>query len=166
MVIGANCSTTVAMSSVVITLIIPALGAVWTLAAGALSIGVLIAISWGLFAGPGLLLDVTYPALASFSLFLLLSYLNYTREERRRRQVRTAFAQYLAPSVVAEVAEHPERLRLGGENRELSILFCDVRGFTTLAERLSEEPERLTQLLTRLLTPVTETILDHRGTIA
>ena len=153
------------LTMALITLIIPALGAAWTLAAGALSIAILVAISWGLFAGSGLLLDVTYPALASFSLFLLLSYLNYTREEQRRRQVRTAFAQYLAPSVVAEVAEHPDRLRLGGENRELSILFCDVRGFTTLAERLSEQPERLTQLLTRLLTPVSETILNHRGTI-
>ena len=161
---GAEIALT-ALAMTFIVLVVPALGAVWTLVVGALSAAVLWAISWGLFIGLGMLLDVTYPALASFLLFLLLSYLNYSREERGRRQVRSAFAQYLAPSVVAELAEHPERLQLGGENRELSVLFCDIRGFTTLAERLNEDPQRLTQLLTRLLTPVTETILSHRGTI-
>ncbi|MFQ5972191.1 MAG: CHASE2 domain-containing protein [Alphaproteobacteria bacterium] len=162
--LGAELALTLVVSLIIIVLV-PALGAGWTLVSGALVVAGLVAASLYLLAAHGVLLDVTFPAFASFSLYLLLSALNYLREEGRRRQVRQAFAQYLAPSVVTQLADHPERLKLGGENKELSILFCDARGFTSIAERYGHDPQGLTQLITRLLTPLTNVVLAHGGTI-
>jgi adenylate cyclase len=77
--------------------------------------------------------------------------------------VRSAFGRYVSPAVVEQLAQHPEALRLGGETREMSLLFCDVRGFTTISEQL--DPEALTRLVNRFLTPMTRVILEHGGTI-
>ncbi len=109
------------------------------------------------------LIDPVTPTLGIFTVFGLSSVLGQLSEESQKRQVRSAFGHYLAPAMVEELSTHPERLRLGGEMRELSFLFCDVRGFTTLSERM--EPEELTRLVNRLLTPLTEVILETRGTI-
>ncbi len=76
-----------------------------------------------------------------------------------------AFSQYLSPVLVERLAERPEQLNLGGERRELTVIFCDVRGFTTIAERLKDDPERLTTLMNRLITPLSEAVLAEGGTI-
>ncbi len=91
--------------------------------------------------------------------------LDYARERRARREIEKAFGQYLAPEVVERLARDPSALRLGGERRTLTILFADVRGFTTLAERMKDDPERLTSLVNRLLGPLSEAVLAERGTI-
>ncbi len=109
------------------------------------------------------LIDPVTPALGVLTMFLLSSVLGHLSEESQKRRVRRAFGHYLAPALVEELSADPERLQLGGEMRELSFLFCDVRGFTTLSERL--EPEQLTRLVNRLLTPLTDVILGRRGTI-
>ena len=82
-----------------------------------------------------------------------------------RRAVSHAFSRYLSPDLVAQLAHDPSALKLGGERRNLTILFCDVRGFTSLSERLKDEPERLTTLINRLLDPLSEAILAEGGTI-
>jgi class 3 adenylate cyclase len=79
--------------------------------------------------------------------------------------VRGAFKQYLAPELVDELAKHPERLRLGGEQRTMTIMFCDVRGFTTISEQYKADPQGLTALVNRLLTPMTDVVLGCKGTI-
>jgi adenylate cyclase len=89
----------------------------------------------------------------------------FAREMRARRAIERAFAQYLAPEMVARLAREPSALKLGGERRTLTILFADVRGFTTLAETMADEPERLTALLGRLLEPLSEAVLSRGGTI-
>lgn len=91
--------------------------------------------------------------------------IDYARERRMRRAVSDAFSRYLSPELVAQLALDPSSLKLGGERRNLTILFCDVRGFTTLSERLKDEPERLTALINRLLDPLSEAILAEGGTI-
>jgi adenylate cyclase len=91
--------------------------------------------------------------------------LDYAQERRSRRQVTRAFSQYLAPALVEQLARDPDKLKLGGEKRVLSILFCDVRGFTTISEQLKDDPEQLTTLINRLLTPLSDIVLAHRGTI-
>src|SRR5262249_52849253 len=87
----------------------------------------------------------------------------YRDEQRRRRQVRAAFGRYVSPAVVARLAEDPGRLVLGGETRMLSIMFCDVRGFTSLAERF--DAQGLTRFMNEYLTGMTDAVLAHGGTI-
>ncbi len=82
-----------------------------------------------------------------------------------RRRVSEAFSRYISPELVAQLARNPASLRLGGERRNLTVLFCDVRGFTSLSERLKDWPERLTALVNRLLDPLSGAILAEAGTI-
>ncbi|MGJ7037897.1 adenylate cyclase [Shinella sp. BE166] len=91
--------------------------------------------------------------------------LDYAEERRRRREIVRAFSQYLSPALVERLARDPSQLKLGGERRTLSILFCDVRGFTTIAETMKDDPEQLTTLINRLLTPLSDIVLKHGGTI-
>jgi adenylate cyclase len=89
--------------------------------------------------------------------------INYATEGRQRRYLKSAFRQYLSPAVIEELIAHPERLRLGGERRELSIFFSDLQGFTSLSEALS--PEDLTSVLNEYLSAMTDIIQDTGGTI-
>jgi adenylate cyclase len=100
-------------------------------------------------------------ALATSAAMVLL--FRYWVVDRDGRRMRMAFRQYLAPELVAELAAHPERLRLGGEMRLMTILFCDLRRFTTLAEGM--DVRTLTSFLNSFLSPMTEIILAHKGTI-
>jgi adenylate cyclase len=105
------------------------------------------------------------PAVAALAVFGTRFGLDYARERQLRRTVSEAFSRYLSPDLVAQLARDPSALKLGGERRNLSILFCDVRGFTTLSEKLKDEPERLTALINRLLDPLSEAVLAEGGTI-
>jgi adenylate cyclase len=105
------------------------------------------------------------PAAAALAVFGARFGLDYARERQLRRTVSEAFSRYLSPDLVAQLARDPSSLKLGGERRNLSILFCDVRGFTTLSEKLKDEPERLTTLINRLLDPLSEAVLAEGGTI-
>lgn len=89
--------------------------------------------------------------------------LNYAVEGRQRRFIRQAFQQYLSPAVIEHLVERPDALSLGGETRELTLLFSDVQGFTGISEALT--PEELTTLLNEYLSAMTEIILDEGGTI-
>nr|WP_312858711.1 adenylate/guanylate cyclase domain-containing protein [Rhizobium sp. G21] len=106
---------------------------------------------------------------ASLAVFVAIqagqAMIDYAQERKSRQRITKAFAQYLAPELVHQLARDPSRLRLGGEKRELSILFCDVRGFTTIAEQLKDDPEQLTTLINRLLTPLSDIVLARGGTI-
>ncbi|MCK8782353.1 adenylate/guanylate cyclase domain-containing protein [Rhizobium sp. NTR19] len=105
------------------------------------------------------------PSLAFIGIAVAQAGLDYAQERKNRRQITRAFSQYLAPALVEELARDPSKLKLGGEKRELSILFCDVRGFTTISEQLKNDPQQLTTLINRLLTPLSEIVLSHGGTI-
>jgi adenylate cyclase len=89
--------------------------------------------------------------------------LSHRQTERRQREIRQAFSRYMSPHMVAELARHPEKLKLGGEIKLITIMFCDIRGFTTLSEGLSAA--ELGQLINDFLTPMTEVITSHQGTI-
>ncbi|MCY4503395.1 MAG: adenylate/guanylate cyclase domain-containing protein [Alphaproteobacteria bacterium] len=130
---------------------------------GGLTVGIVWAGSWLAFDQAGLLFDPLYPTLSMVLVYLLASSFQYFIGERERRRVRTAFSRYLAPSIVERLAEHPEDLKLGGENRELTVMFCDIRGFTAIAEGMLAE--ELTQLVNRFLTPMSQEILEAKGTI-
>src|SRR5258708_25074298 len=95
----------------------------------------------------------------------ILVYANCSPEESQRRQIRSAFGQSLSPAVVEQVARDPSRLKLGGEHRNMTFLFSDIRGFTAISERYKDDPGSLTLLINRYMTPMTNRILDHKGTI-
>ncbi len=88
---------------------------------------------------------------------------NYATEGRQRRFLKQAFRHYLSPHVVEKLLEDPDRLRLGGERRELTIFFSDLRGFTTISEGL--DPEKLTTLLNEFLSAMTDIVMEEEGTL-
>ncbi|MBD2747816.1 adenylate/guanylate cyclase domain-containing protein [Microvirga sp. BT688] len=121
--------------------------------------------AWALLRFGRLWAPPALPAAAALAVFGARFGLDYARERHLRRTVSEAFSRYLSPDLVAQLARDPSALKLGGERRNLSILFCDVRGFTTLSEKLKDEPERLTTLINRLLDPLSEAVLAEGGTI-
>jgi adenylate cyclase len=132
---------------------------------GALLIAGLIGFSLYLFAEHNLLIDFTYPLISSWLIYLVLTFVNYFREQKQRQQIRSAFGYYLSPHMVEQLASAPEKLVLGGEERRMTILFSDVRGFTTISEHYKDDPQGLTRLMNRFLTPLTNAIIDRKGTI-
>jgi adenylate cyclase len=101
-------------------------------------------------------------ALATFAVVLY----RYGFVDAQRRFVQMAFRYYLAPDLVNTLAAHPERLQLGGETRMLSIMFSDIRGFTSISESFKANPQGLSRLINRgFLSPMTHLIMDRHGTI-
>jgi adenylate cyclase len=143
----------------------PILPAAIVLALGALLIVGLAGMSWYFFVEHNLLIDFTYPLISSWLIYLVLTFVNYFREQRQRQQIRSAFGFYLSPALVEQLAKSPERLVLGGEERRMTILFSDVRGFTTISEHYKDDPQGLTHLMNRFLTPLTNAIIERKGTI-
>ncbi|WP_176439240.1 CHASE2 domain-containing protein [Puniceibacterium sediminis] len=90
---------------------------------------------------------------------------DYAHERRLRATVTTAFGRYLSPALVERLAQDPSALKLGGEKRHITVMFCDLRGFTAISEAMKDDPEGLTRLVNRLLTPIADAILEHDGTI-
>lgn len=121
--------------------------------------------SWMLLAEARLYVAPVGPALAFALVAAGQGARDYAAERRQRREITRAFRQYLSPVLVERLASDPGLLRLGGERRTLSILFTDVRGFTTIAEGMKDDPERLTTLVNRLLNPLSRVVLEHGGTI-
>ncbi|MBX4957377.1 CHASE2 domain-containing protein [Rhizobium lentis] len=105
------------------------------------------------------------PTVAYISVVFGQAAFDFAEERRNKRQITRAFAQYISPDLVKRLSSDPTQLKLGGERRTLSVLFSDVRGFTTIAETLKDDPEQLTGLINRLLTPLSDVVMDHGGTI-
>jgi adenylate cyclase len=143
----------------------PLFGPVTLVAVGALFATLLIGTSWYFYTQHRLLIDFTYPLLSTTSIYLTLIFTSFVREQRQRKQIRTAFAQYMSPALVEQLAQSPEKLVLGGEEREMTIMFSDVRGFTTISESYKNDPQGLTALMNRFLTPLTNAILERKGYI-
>jgi adenylate cyclase len=143
----------------------PLFGPVSLVAVGALFASLLVGTSWYFYTQHRLLIDFTYPLLSTTSIYLTLIFTSFVREQKQRRQIRSAFGQYLSPALVEQLAQAPEKLVLGGEEREMTIMFSDVRGFTTISESFKHDPQGLTKLMNRFLTPLTNAILARKGTI-
>jgi adenylate cyclase len=121
--------------------------------------------SWFFYSQHKLLLDFTYPLMSTTAIYATLVFASFVREQSQRRQIRSAFGQYISPALVEQLTQSPEKLVLGGESREITIMFSDVRGFTTISETYKDDPQGLTRLMNRLLTPLTNAILARKGTI-
>ncbi|MEW9922231.1 CHASE2 domain-containing protein [Marimonas sp. MJW-29] len=156
---------TVFLLGLVIIVLIPKMGAAFVLVLTGSLIGGYVLISYLAFQNERVLLDPTYPAFSAVVLAIFMSTMNYLREERERQRIRSAFGQYVSPDLVAQLSDNPERLILGGERRPLTILFSDVRGFTTISESFKDDPAGLTQLMNQFLTVLSDGILSFGGTI-
>jgi adenylate cyclase len=143
----------------------PMLPASIVIVLGGCLIAGLIGLSLYLFVEHNLLIDFTYPLMSSWLIYLVLTFVNYFREQKQRRQIRSAFGYYLSPHMVEQLARSPEKLVLGGEERRMTILFSDVRGFTGISEHYKDDPQGLTRLMNRFLTPLTNAIIERKGTI-
>lgn len=119
--------------------------------------------SWYAFTDLRLLFDPVIPSIVLVATYLVETLRQFMLAEREKKQVRDAFSRYMSPALVEKLAANPKALKLGGEMREMTILFSDIRGFTTLSEKYTAE--ELTRLINRFLTPMTDTILQLRGTI-
>ncbi len=132
-------------------------------AIGAVLVGLLWGAGFLLFAQAGYLFDPIYPTLAALVFSAASTTYFYQRTEHQRASIKQAFSQYVAPDVVRQLTAHPERLKLGGEVRELTVLVCDIRNFSSIAERMNAE--ELTAFINSFLTPLSDIIIDTGGTI-
>jgi adenylate cyclase len=127
----------------------------------ALTIGV----SWYSFTYLRVLIDYTFPLISSLMIYSALVCTNYVAVSADRHRIRSAFSQYISPALVEQLAKSPEKLTLGGEQRDLTVLFSDVRGFTAISELYRDDPQGLTALMNSLFTPLTNDIIERKGTI-
>jgi adenylate cyclase len=122
-------------------------------------------VSWYCFSFLDLLIDYTFPLISSLLVYAVLVCTNYVTVSADRYRIRSAFSQYISPDLVEQLAQSPEKLTLGGEQRELTVLFSDVRGFTAISESYKDDPQGLTALINQLFTPLTRDIMERHGTI-
>jgi adenylate cyclase len=108
-------------------------------------------------------LNMVYPLLTLAATYTALTAYYYVTEQRQRKRVKETFRQYVAPLVVEEMLKDPRRLRLGGEERMLTVLFSDLEGFTSYSERYS--PQEMAEMLGEYYNRVTEQVFVHRGTL-
>ncbi|HLL31118.1 MAG TPA: adenylate/guanylate cyclase domain-containing protein, partial [Allosphingosinicella sp.] len=150
-------------AGLLLALSLPSLGALpGALLAGGL-MGAAGAGSWFAFKERSLLVDPSAPILALLSCYLVVTLFTYLREEKQRRYIHGAFDRYLSPELVKRITDDPGRLELGGEVREMTVLFCDIRGFSRISEQMG--PQEIIRFLIAFLTPMTDILLARRATI-
>ena len=156
---------TAVLFGLLVIVMAPLFGPITLVVLGAVFATTLIGTSWYYYAQHRQLIDFTYPLMSTTAIYLTLIFSSFVREQAQRKQIRGAFAQYMSPVLVEQLAQSPEKLVLGGEEREMTIMFSDVRGFTTISESYKHDPQGLTALMNRFLTPLTNAILARKGYI-
>ena len=121
--------------------------------------------SWYAYHGHLWLLDVTAVASGTIVVALHAYGVKFVSEFLQKQQIKKQFGTYLSPDLVAQLQRQPELLRLGGDSTELSIMFTDVRGFTTISEHYGKDVQGLTRIMNRYMTAMTKKILENRGTL-
>jgi adenylate cyclase len=154
-----------ALFGIVLVFLVNKLGAGWSAFVAAASIAGAFGASWYAYIQFNWLTDPVTPTATVLAIFLTATIINYLRTEAEKKYVRGAMAQYMSPALVEKIAENPGLLKLGGETRNMTFLFCDVRGFTTISEQFKTNPQGLTRLINRFLTPLTDVIMANEGTI-
>ncbi len=139
-----------------------ALGIVSSLAVLAFGVVAYTVISWVAFEY-GFILNTIYFYLAWILAFVAAYLFKYFTEARMARQTEQAFSKYVSSAVVKKILENPKSLKLGGEKKEMTVLFSDIAGFTTLSEKAT--PEKLVEQLNEYLDAMTVIIMDHEGTV-
>ncbi len=142
-------------------LIIPRLRAVTGIFFALLILSIFVAVNVFIFSKFNVWLNLIYPALTMAVIYLAITVYHYIKEEQEKKKIRGAFQYYLTASVINEMLKDPTKLKLGGDKKDLSVLFSDIRGFTTISEKLT--PEELVHLLNEYLTAMTDVVFKHDG---
>jgi len=153
----------IALIGIVLTYTLPMLSALYSTLVTLVSIIILIASNFYAWTSAQLVLPIAAPVLLVILLFALQMTYGFFVESRGKRQLAHLFGQYVPPELVDEMSKKMDDINLDGEMRDMSVLFSDVRGFTTISESL--EPRELTSYINAFLTPITQVIHDNRGTI-
>ena len=112
-----------------------------------------------------MLYDFTWPLFTIFTTWSAATFVRFVQENKTKKLIKNQFEHYLAPSIVKLLQKNPNKLQLGGDTRELSILFSDLRDFTTLSEQFKSNPQELTDLINKYLTPMTGCVIENNGTV-
>ena len=118
-----------------------------------------------LFANNKILFDITFNVIAAIIIYMHIYSVKYIAEFLQKQQIKKQFGTYLSPDLVAQLQRQPELLQLGGTEQELSIMFTDVRGFTTISEHYGRDVQGLTTIMNRYMTVMTKSILENKGTL-
>jgi adenylate cyclase len=145
----------------IIGFVVPRLKAVTGIFAFLVAIGAFIAINLFVFFRFNIWMNLTYPLLTMIAIYFGVTIYRYVTEEREKKKIRGAFQYYLTASVINEMLKDPTKLKLGGDKKDLSVLFSDIRGFTTISEKLT--PEELVHLLNEYLTAMTDIVFKYDG---
>ena len=148
---------------VIIAFSMPRLRALVGAAIVVVGVGAVLTASWLAFKDHGLLLDPVFLSLGIILPHIVGTTASFYREERARAYIRNAFDRYLSPELVARIARDPGQLELGGEERDMTVLFCDIRSFSAISEKLG--PQQIIQFLIEFLTPMTDILLGRKATV-
>jgi len=143
--------------------LLPFIPIAWTAVVGAIAAAGMGFVSWNAFTRHGVLIDPIAPSVTAGFVFLAGVGQLYGQKRRQVNEIQSAFGRYVSPAVVARLTENPERLRLGGEKRRLTLMFCDIRSFTTLYEGFTAV--ELSTFLNEYQSPMTDIILGEEGTV-
>ncbi len=143
--------------------VIPRLSAVKAIAAAVVLLVLYFLGNQALFVKSGLWVNLVYPLITVVLAYTSLTVYHYLTEERERKKIRGAFSYYVSNSVVNEMLKDPDKLKLGGEKKDLSVLFSDIRSFTSISEGMT--PEDLVHLLNEYLTVMTDIVFKYDGTL-
>ncbi len=149
--------------SLVIIAVIMLTGPLISFLVGAVLLAGVVGASWWAFVAKGVLVDPSFPLLGTFIIYTLMIFLRFVVTDADKRKIRAAFGTYVDPKLLAQIEKSGSKLRLGGETRDLSIMFCDVRNFTTVSEDFT--PPNLVAMLNTLFGALGACITEQFGTI-
>lgn len=151
------------LGGVALVLIVPTAGPLRSGILGILILGGLFYGSWYAYENKQMLFDPVYPAAALLIVYLVTSTVSFVVTEAEKSHINGAFSRYLSPDMVARIADNPDSLTLGGENRDMTLLFSDIRSFSKISEGMT--PGELTSFINRYLTPMTEILMSNKATV-
>jgi adenylate cyclase len=154
-----------AIFGLLMILVVPRTAVKWTIPLYMVIIGGTIYGHYWLFSNQMVLFDASYFVLAGSLVYFQLVFNNFAREFRLKQQIKKQFGTYLSPKMVEKLQENPDLLKLGGDSRELSIMFTDVRGFTSISEHYGKDVQGLTKIMNRYMTAMTAKIIENEGTL-
>ena len=155
--------TAALLMGLILAIVTPLASPVYGAVFGAVSVATLVGLSWYGFVGQGVLIDPLFPSISSGMVYLAGLIFLFWNERVQKAHVRQAFGKFVAPAVVERLAESPDKLVLGGESRVLTLMFCDLRDFTSMSEGL--DAHGIIKFMNDYLTPMTDGVLATGGTV-